>query len=249
MRGALLVGLLVLVAGTVVLNASGEEEACAQGGGAVVERIDCEPGRDAVAESCRATSTVFRSVSARGRGRGLRVAFTRRVRRPVTVDLFHVSSGRTVIGNRRIARVRRPATLRDADLREGYYFVRFRSGRDDRRIALRRAGSRFRVARPFYRRTSCGALTSYKLERPVFGGRANRALGIAYRVRRTGTVGVQVLRGKRVVARFRPTRRRGNVTHRLRLRAERLRRGTYAVRLSYVQGGVQVRSTLYSVRL
>ena len=249
MRTALLGAFVALLAGTGVLTTVGGEEACAQGGNPVAPRIDCERGQPAAVESCAATSTVFRSVAARARGRGLRVSFSRRVRRRVTVDVFHVSSGRTVIGNRRVARVRRPATLRDRGLRDGFYFVRFRSGRDDRRVALRRSRGRFRAVRPFYRRASCGAVTSYKLERPVFGGRANRALGIAFRVRRAGTVRVEVRRGGRVVRRFRTVRRRGGVTHRLRLPAERLRRGTYEVRLTYVSGGVQVRTALFSRRL
>ena len=249
MRTALLGLFVAMLAGTGVLTALGGGEACAQGGAPVVPRIDCEPGQPSAVESCAATSTVFRSVAARPRGRSLRLTFSRRARRAVRIDVFRVSDGRTVLGNRRVARLRRSGTLRGRRLGSGYYFVRFRSGRDDRRIALRRSRGRFRTAKPFYRRASCGAVTSYKLERPVFGGRSNRALGIAFRVRRAGTVGVEVRRAGRVVRRFRSVRRRGRITHRLRLPSERLRRGTYEVRLTYVSGGVQVRTSLFSRRL
>src|SRR5690606_32237232 len=117
-------------------------------------------------------------------------------------------------------------------VRDGVYFARFRirdeRGRvDERRVALARVNGRFRLRRAFYRRASCATLTAFKLERPVFGGRTSRALGIAFRLRRAGRVAVEVRRRGRVVRRFRATTRRARLTHRLRLPAERLRRGTY----------------------
>jgi len=251
---SLLVGAFVTVAaGTGLVSALGAGDACAQGGDAVVPRIDCEEGRAAVVESCAATATAFRSVSARPRGRAVRLSFTRRVRQPVRVDLFRVSAGRRVIGNRLVARLRRSGTVRPRG-GSGFFFVRFRTQdargrRDDRRIALRRSGGRFRVVKPFYRRASCGALTTFKLERPVFGGRRNRALGVSFRVRTGGAVTVEVRRRGRLVRRLTRTERRSGVTHRLRLPAERLRRGRYEVRLLYVQGGVRLRTSLFAQRL
>jgi hypothetical protein len=118
-------------------------------------------------------------------------------------------------------------------------------------VALQRTGSgRWRVLKPFYRRASCGLLNSYKLERPVFGGRTNRALRISFRVSRAARVGVVVLRGKRVVKRFRTKRRAGAQTHRLRVSAEGLRRGNYRVRLTARRGSAKpVRATLTGRRL
>ncbi len=254
MRSLLVGAIVTAAAGTGLVTAFGGGEACAQGGDAVVPRIDCEEGRAAVVEQCDATSTIFRSVAARPRGRAVRVSYSRRARRPVAIDVFRVSAGRRVIGNRRVARLRRAGTVRPRG-GDGFFFVRFRSQdargrRDDRRIALRRSGGRFRVVKPFYRRTSCGALTAFKLERPVFGGRRNRALGVSFRVRTGGAVTVEVRRRGRVVRRLtRGAERRPGVTHRLRLPAERLRRGRYEVRLLYVQGGVRLRTALFAQRL
>ncbi len=125
-------------------------------------------------------------------------------------------------------------------------------GRTDvRRLALARRGGRFRVRAGYYRRRSCGLLSSYKLERPVFGGRANRPLGIAFRVSRESRVSVRVMRGKRTVKRFRTTTRRARRTHRLRLASERLRRGNHRVilRVTPAGGGPAVTATLVAKRL
>jgi len=46
----------------------------------------------------------FSSVAVRPAGRGLRFAFARRVARPVTIDVFRVSAGRRVTGERLVAR-------------------------------------------------------------------------------------------------------------------------------------------------
>jgi len=92
-------------------------------------------------------------------------------------------------------------------------------------------------------------MTSFKLERPAFGGRRNRALGIAFRVARQGQVRVEVRRAGRVVRRFPARTRRANVTHRLRLGAEGLPRGTYEVRLIYVGDQGSLTAALFAQRL
>ena len=47
------------------------------------------------------------------------------------------------------------------------------SGRvETRRFTFERRRGRFVARNPFYRRQSCGTLASFKLERPVFGGRS-----------------------------------------------------------------------------
>jgi hypothetical protein len=170
--------------------------------------------------------------SARGRGRGLQITAAST---PTDVDLFQQSRGRVVLGNRRVVRFRgRRGTFRWSGRRgsDGIYVLRMRAGTAERRIALRRTRGRFRVLARFEQSTTCGLLTRVKLERPVFGGRSNRALGISFAVAREARVSVEVRRGRRVVRRFPVVLRRAGVTHRLRLASERLPRGTYTVRVT-----------------
>ena len=255
------------VLGGATLRPGAETGACAQGQ-AVVPRADCAssaaagPGSASPA-SCAATTTSFVSVSARPKGRGLRLSFRRRVARPVRIDVFQSSTGRRVLGQRLVARFsRRTEGVRWSGrrqrgrpkVRDGVFFARFtirdeRGRHDERRVTLVRRDGRFRARRAFYRRTSCATLTSYKLERPVFGGRSSRALGIAFRLARHGRVSVEVRRGGRVVKRYAGTVRAARRTHRLRLAPERLRRGTYEIRLTFTGPGGTVRSSLFASRL
>ena len=125
----------------------------------------------------------------------------------------------------RPARARRPAVRAAADRRP--------DGRaDSRRIALVRRGGRFHRRPAFYRRASCGAIASFKLERPVFGGRSNRAVDVTYRLGATAGARLELLRGSRRVRRLAPTRiRRQGRAYRVRIASEGLRRGDYRVRL------------------
>ena len=264
MRPVVVATLLAVLGGTFLLRPVGPPPsgACAQSPDAVAERIDCESEGRPVTGSCAATSASFRSVRVRPVRRGLRFGYTRRVDRPVRIDVFQVSVRRLVLGQRLVKRLRnRPSGVRwsgrprrGGRLRDGVYFARFtirdaRGRRDVRRVALVRRGGRFRTAPPFYRRRSCATLTSFKLERPAFGGRRNRSLGIAYRLARPGTVSVQVRRGGRAVRRFRTTTRRARLTHRLRLGSEGLPRGRYEIRLRYTGEQGSLSTSLYSARL
>ena len=171
----------------------------------------------------------FRSVSATPRGKGVRLSFTRRRPGAVKIEVFQVSQGRRVISERRVARFRGSATWNGRGP-DGYYFARFTmTGKDVRRIVLRKRNGRFtRVAR-HYRRGDCQLLRSFKLERPVFGGRQRTPLRIAYRLTRAAQVTITVVRGKRVVAR-RTTNSAAGRTYRLALRPSA--RGVYRVRIS-----------------
>jgi hypothetical protein len=195
----------------------------------------------------------FRSVAALPRGRGVRLRFARAERLPVDVDVFQVSQGRRVLEERRVAHFRNAggSTLWRGRASDGYYFARFtmRSGGrrvDVRRIVLRRAKARFtRVAR-HYRRGSCEVLRSFKLERPVFGGRSRTPLRIAYRLSRAAQVTLTVTRGGRRVLRTVTSGAPGR-TYRLALAPRR--RGAYRVRLTAESGGARVTSTLTARRL
>lgn len=249
---ALLVPLAALLAGVAVvgLASPGAEECFAQAGAdpEVEGRIAC-PGASGPSAtptpaplgtspaSCAANPRL-RFVGVARRGRGLRFGFGRRGTGPVTVDVFRVSRGRRVLGNRRVARfVRRSNAFtwrgRGRGLGDGLYFVRFRApGAETRRIALRRRDGRFSLRPDFQARDRCVVLRAFKLERPVFGGRTNRALGISYRLDRAARVTVTVTRAGRTVRRFRTTSDRAGRTYRLRLAAERLRRGDHEVRIA-----------------
>ncbi|HEV2812732.1 MAG TPA: hypothetical protein VGW10_05705, partial [Solirubrobacteraceae bacterium] len=195
--------------------------------------------------------------------RGPVLAFARRAPGPVQVDVFQQAIGRRPIRGRLVARfadaagsvawngrANRPGR-RVAD---GLYFVRFRMRHLDgatsyRRVALRRSRGRWSVRPSFYRHDSCGLVKSYKLTGPAFGGRQNRAIGISFRLNQAARVRVDVLRGSRVVRRFRAADRGADRIHRLRFGARGRPRGDYRFRLIAVRGSTTVRSILTSRRL
>ena len=211
---------------------------------------------EAPAARC-APSSGFRSVSARPRADGLRLGFRRARARRVTVDVFQHSAGRRVLGERRVAHFRarrRSLTWNGRRGSDGLYSARFVMAlpgglRDVRRVALVRRGGRFARRPAFYRRVSCGLLSSFKLERPAFGGRRNRSLGIAFRLTRAARVTVVVRRGGKVVRRLGSAQRGAGVTHRLRLGSERLRRGDHVVQLTVRRGTRTLRARLTAARL
>jgi hypothetical protein len=196
------------------------------------------------------------NVAARPARRGVRIGFTRQVNLPVRVDVFRVSSGRRVLGERRVGRFRnrvRSFTFRPPG--PGVYFARLRMVRvgrpfDTHRIVFERLRSGRVVARTgHHRRDGCGLLRAFKLERPVFGGRSRTPLRAAYRLSSPARVTVTVLRGRKVVKRFRPAARPAGRTFRLSLPARGLRRGPYRVRLHAAGGEDQISATLAARRL
>jgi hypothetical protein len=78
-----------------------------------------------------------------------------------------------------------------------------------------------------------GLLSSFRLNRPVFGGRKRSKLVVRYRLREPGRAIVSLYRGKRRVKRLSAGNRRANRTYRINISPNRLRKGaTYTVRLS-----------------
>jgi PKD repeat protein len=222
------------------------------------------PGGGGTARSCEPTDG-FEAVKVTPlqQGRRLKFDFARRSLQPVRIDVFQMSIGRRVIKGKRVARfapgdrsVRwNAAAPNGKQVRPGFYFVRFRvrqaDGRTDiRRVTLRRRGGRFRVVRRFYGRVSCALLASAKLRSPVFGGRNRVPLRIAYIVTRRSRVTVTIHRGKRRVRVIRRRSQPERVTHRLRIRPNRLkRRGQYRVRIVARRGTRVERTTLWANRL
>ena len=214
-------------------------------------------------QACQSTLGLT-GVSAKGRrDGGLRFAFTRRFTAPVTVDVFRQSRGRTVTGERLVKRFTNqdgPFEWNGRDARgrkagNGFYFARFRikapSGRTDTvRVTLGRSKGRFGPRRSFYRRDSCATLGKFKLSRPVFGGREDRALGIAYRLNAPGRVQVTVTnRRERTVKRFAAEDVPAGRTQRLSLPVRGLARGDYRVKLTLTAGGRTSTATLTANRL
>jgi LVIVD repeat len=204
----------------------------------------------------------FRSASVRSRGRGLTLAFRRTSQAPVDVDVFRQSAGRRVFGAQLVARFRGrtadvawdgTANRRGRRVSDGYYLVRYRTrtagGVDTRRVALRRRNGRWSTRPAFERPDGCGLIRRFKLERPVFGGRSARSLGISYRLARAARVRVTVTRGATVVRRFRARNAAAGRTHRLRLGARRLARGDYRVRIDARGAGERVATSAVSRRL
>jgi hypothetical protein len=77
-----------------------------------------------------------------------------------------------------------------------------------------------------------GLLSSFKLNRPVFGGKKNRKLIVRYRLREPGRAIVSLYRGKKRVQRLASVNRRANRTYRINISPKKLRRGaTYTVRM------------------
>jgi hypothetical protein len=217
-------------------------------------RLTNWPGQSAPAAGVAAGDCTgdagFRSVSARPQGRRVRLSFTRRLDLPVRIDVFRVSQGRRIVKERRVARFRRAATWSGRGP-DGYFFVRFtmlRDGKrvDVRRIVLRRENGRFERAGRHHRRGDCELLRSFKLERPVFGGRARTPLRIAYRLTTSARVSIVVLRGKRVVRRFAAESAAGR-TYRIRLNPKQ--RGVYRVRIAAVSETQRATATLTARRL
>lgn len=214
-----------------------------------------------VADPC-VPANGFEGIIVEPRGRELRLSFARGVRTPVQIDVFQQSRGRTLIGNRLVARfAQRTGGLvwsgranRDGRrVTDGYFFVRYTmelpGGREDvRRVPVRRVRGRWDVRPDFYRRDSCGRLPSFKLERPVVGGRNNRPADVSFRVRDTERVRVDVLRGDERVRRL-SDRIRSAGSHRVRLSPEGLERSDHTVRLIVGSGPSAFVTTLTIRRL
>ena len=76
-------------------------------------------------------------------------------------------------------------------------------------------------------------LSSFRLNRPVFGGRKRNRLVVRYRLREPGRAIVSLYRGKRRIQRLSAGNRRANRTYRINISPNKLRKGaTYTVRLN-----------------
>ena len=214
--------------------------------------------REFAAGGC-ASNTAFTRADVQPRGRGLEFLFDRQGGAPVTVDLFRASRGRRV-GDKLVRRfANRSASFRwlggGADLRNGTYHVRFTTrtangGRDVRRAALLRRRGRFFPRPAFYRRVPCGLVETFKLTRPVFGGRTKKRLGISFRLNQTADVAISIRQGGRQVSAFEERSYPAGRTIRLRLAARHVpRRGNVRVVMKATRPGRSVSQALRARKL
>jgi PKD domain len=74
---------------------------------------------------------------------------------------------------------------------------------------------------------------SFKLNRPVFGGRKNAKLVASYKLREAGKATLTLYRGSKKVKRLSTGSRKANKTYKVRIKPKKLKKGaTYTVRLS-----------------
>ena len=163
-----------------------------------------------------ASAAGFRSATAKGSGSGVKIGVKRREQRPFNVDVFQQSQGRKVISERLVARFAgktKSFTWNGKDrkrrsLKDGNYFVRFTmklasGAKDVRRATLTRSRGRFRPAPAYFQRLDCGIFKSLKLTSSVFGGSANKSLGIAYKLdQEARAVKITVKVGSKTISRF-----------------------------------------------
>jgi hypothetical protein len=224
------------------------------------------PATGSITAACASTAG-FRAATAQGPeegGPGLSFTVERRQAKPFSVDVFRQSAGRSVTGERRVAHFEGKTgsfswngrDRRGHRLGDGVYFARFTmlldgGLHDVRRVTLSHRGGAFTGRAPFYLRDTCGALESFKLSRPVFGGRSGNGLGIAYRLTSgADSVTVEALRGRRVIRRFAATGAQAGRTYRLRLGLKGIPRGSdVRIRVRVVRANATTVSALTSRRL
>jgi hypothetical protein len=186
--------------------------------------------RNVVTAGCRPSSDLG-GAAARVRGRRIELS---------------VPAGATaevVRGRRKIATLRGPARRLVSAGRTGTYLVRFRAGRELRRVAFARRGRTVRRLPSFERRSPCGLINAASLLSPSVGRTVTVNVGLAAR----GSVAVRVTRRGRTVVRSRS--RRASTLHRVRISGKRLRRrGTYRVIVTATAGRQRATATLNVVR-
>jgi hypothetical protein len=229
--------------------------AIAEGNGndADPSRQTSDPGlraKGAVVACQSAWQTGFQSLRVRPSGKGLRIDGQVTGGGGFLADVFRAAKGRRVGRAKRVASFTvngstrwngRGATAR------GYYFIRLTtrgmgSRPDVRAFGLRRGAKRFRLLRRFQRPDSCEAVSLFRLESPVFGGK--RKLGVAFTLTESGAAVVDLVRGSKRVKRYRRNAT-PNRLQKVRISPRGLRRGQYKVVLR--AGGK--RETLYATRL
>jgi hypothetical protein len=121
--------------------------------------------------------------------------------------------------------------------------------RDVRHLALRRSHGRFTRGPAYAVANGCGALRALQAASPVFGGRQNQPLRIAFRLRSRSAVALELRRGKRIVRRIAYKTVAAERTTRRVFAARGLARGTYSVVLRVRRPGLTFARTVKARKL
>jgi hypothetical protein len=207
---------------------------------------------------CKASAGFLKATASGHRG-GIRFTVSRRTKRPFEVAVVQQARGSKLVRNRNVALFKNRTRSFDWSGKgapEGWYVVRFRmalkgGGSDVRRISMRRARGRFGRRPPSHLKDNCGALKSFKLQRPVFGGAGARGLKISYELPRgVDRVDVVASARGRVLRRFKGEGADAGREYRLLLAAKRIKRGTdVQVRITVVRAGSRQSAVLVSRRI
>jgi hypothetical protein len=221
------------------------------------------PGAPAPAGGVQGTRTAclagtgLANFTATATRRGLRVRAVSRRGASVRVDLYRYAIGNRVTARKRVASFSNPRqtlAIGARGLPDGWYAVQA-SARVAGAPALvrsdtfHRSHGRFLRRADFYGEARCGALSSFHLSSPVFGGSGGRSLSATYSVGRAGKVSVFLSRGRKVVRRFPTVSAKAGRTYRLRLSSQGLPAGVYTVRVKLSWPGGGDTRTLVSRRL
>jgi len=196
------------------------------------------------------------AATARRAGRGLRLGAGGAA---FTAQVFQLSSGRSIITKRRVARLSgasgektwKGRTPGKKMVKDGFYLVRITTGGKTRQLVFERRKGKFIARRDFQTGSSCAVIRSFQLRSPVFGGRKNVAAAVSFRLTQDmATVYVDVMRGRKVVKRATHRKVLAHKTYKVTVPARGVRRGPVTVRLTAVRGGRPVQiETLNAARL
>jgi hypothetical protein len=181
-------------------------------------------------EAACAIPSAFTRTGVKPRGRGVRISFQRSVGRGARVDIVRHNTGRRVHATtvKRYRGVRHGVTWKGTGARNGWYTVRLRLAGDLRIYVVQRRAGRFVRRGAVRRRPSCGAVRSFAVGAPVFGGSRGRPLVVSLRLAPGLRGRLELRHGGRTLRHV--TVRRG--TARWPINARGLPRGAYRLRLT-----------------
>ena len=201
-------------------------------------------------------SLILSTATAKPRGKGLALSAGGA---RFDAQVFQVSRGSSILRKKRVARfsgatgekVWNGKTPRRKATPNGFYIVRISSGGKARQIVVQRRGGKFVVKSDFQTGSSCGALRSYQLRSPVFGGKRNVGASVAFRLTQNAdSVRIEAVRGTKVVKTVTKKDVAANKTVKVAVPARGLKRGTLSFRIVVVRGNnVIAQTTLDATRV
>lgn len=207
---------------------------------------DRVPAKNSVV-ACQATSG-FTKVAVKPSGKGLRFDFERTSSKPVTVEVFQATKGKT----RRVAKFTGKTESftwkGKRGLKKGAYFARViglstADQRDERYFSFT-FSKKFKKGKAFTRDGSCDLVSLFRLSAPAFG----RSLSIGVATTEAADVLVRVRKGRKTVKTFK-AKSTANRALKFNLSGRKLRKGSYKVSLKVTAGGKTKTDTLTTKKL